>query len=345
LEGQAAAGALERSGVIRPLVAEQEISPTPPRARAGFVSHRAFGGYCGTLAVEAEVLTPLHIRESGEPSFKTTLDDGPVNGWDFFAMAPPEADQRGANKIYALPSRSIKGMLRHIYAVVSDSREPSPAISRLNPVDSLFGWVGKGPNQALMGRLSFSFGLFEQPELAWFKVPYPYGEWQYTGEQWKHVPGSSAAQMHIDKTWRVFPHAPLAPIAKQVDDFQPDTFQARYFRAILPGAGEQSGAHKRSSARFTIRFWNLEEQEMQRLMWSVALEPGLAHKMGSSRYLGFGSLRLHILPDSYLIDWAKRYAGEPEESWQLPIQVDEWIEPEVVYHYRALRRALNAERL
>ncbi|MFQ5812933.1 MAG: RAMP superfamily CRISPR-associated protein [Anaerolineae bacterium] len=332
LEGEEAANALQ---VIHPLVPEQKVSPTPPRARAGFVSHRAFGGHCGMLAVEAEVLTPLNVRESGEPSFVATLADGPVNGWDFFAMAPPKAAQRGPNKVYALPSRSIKGMLRHIYAIASDSSEPSPDISRLNPTDGLFGWVGRGPNQALMGRLSFSFGPFEEPELAWFKVPYPYGEWQYTGEQWKHLSGSSAAQMHIGKTWRVFPHAPLAPIAKQVDDFQPDTFQARYFRAILPGA----------RARFTIRFWNLEKQELQRLLWSVVLEPGLAHKMGNNRYLGFGSLRLQILPDSFMIDWAKRYAGGPEQSWQLPIQVDEWIEPEVVYHHRALRRALNAKRL
>ena len=337
LEGEEAANALQ---AIYPLVPEQEIARSevfrpPPRARAGFVSHRAFGGHCGTLTVEAEVLTPLNVRESGEPSFVATLADGPVNGWDFFAMAPPEAAQRGPNKVYALPSRSIKGMLRHIYSIASDSSEPSPDISRLNPTDGLFGWVGRGPNQALMGRLSFSFGPFEEPELAWFKVPYPYGEWQYTGEQWKHLPGSSAAQMHIGKTWRVFPHAPLAPIVKQVDDFQPDTFQARYFRAILPGA----------RARFTIRFWNLEEQDMQRLIWSVVLEPGLAHKMGNNRYLGFGSLRLQILPDSFMIDWAKRYAGGPEQSWQLPIQVDEWIEPEVVYHHRALRRALNAKQL
>ncbi len=127
----------------------------------------------------------------------------------------------------------------------------------------------------------------------------------------------------------------MAPIVKQVDDFQPDTFQARYFRAILPGA----------RARFTIRFWNLEKQELQRLMWSVVLEPELAHKMGNNRYLGFGSLRLQILPNSFMIDWAKRYAGGTEQSWQLPIQVDEWIEPEVVYHHRALRRALNAKQL
>lgn len=332
LEGEAAASALQ---VLYPLVAEQEVSPTPPRADNGFVSHRAFGGYCGKLVVEAEVLTPLHIQESGEPSFRTTLDDGPVNGLDFFAMAPPEAAHRGPSKIYALPSRSIKGMLRHIYAIASDSSEPSPDISRLNPADGLFGWVGTGPNQALMGRLSFGFGLFDAPELAWFKVPYPYGEWQYSGDQWQSTPGSSAAALLIEKTWRVFPHAPLAPTARQVEDFQPDTFQARYFRAILPGA----------RAHFTIRFWNLEEEELQRLIWCVALEPGLAHKMGNNRYLGFGSLRLRILPDSFLIDWAKRYVGEPEENWRLPIQVDQWIKPDVVYHYRALRRALNAEQL
>jgi hypothetical protein len=149
------------------------------------------------------------------------------------------------------------------------------------------------------------------------------------------VAGSSAVMQLIGKTWRVFPHAPLAPIVRQVEDFQPDTFQARYFRAILPGA----------RARFTIRFWNLNEDELQRLIWCVELEPGLAHKMGNNRYLGFGSLRLRILPDSFLIDWAKRYAGELEQSWQLPIQVDEWLKPDVVQHLTALRRVLNAERL
>lgn len=332
LEGGAVANVLR---AIYPLVPGQQVSSTPPRARAGFISHRAFGGYCGTLAVEAEVLTPLNIRESGEPSFRTTLADGPVNGWDFFSMSPPEAAHRGPHKVYALPSRSIKGMLRHIYTIASDSREPSSDISRLNPTDGLFGWVGTGPNQAIMGRLSFGFGLFDEPELAWFKVPYPYGEWQYSGGQWQHASDRPAAKMLIDKTWRVFPHAPLAPIAKRLDDFQPDTFQARYFRAILPGA----------RARFTIRFWNLDEQELQRLMWCVALKPGLAHKMGNNRYLGFGSLRLHVLPDSFLIDWTKRYAGPPEQDWRLPIQVEEWIKPNVILHYRALQRALNVKQI
>ncbi len=331
LEGEAAAEAL---GILYPLEATQAPS-LPPTTDAGFISHRAFGGYCGMLEVEAEVLTPLHIRESGEPSFTTTLDDGPVNGWDAFTIAPPEAAQRGPHKRYALPSRSIKGMLRHVYSIASDSQEPSPDIARLNPTDGLFGWVGQGPNQAIMGRLSFGFGLFEEPELAWFKVPYPYGEWRYTGGQWKHVPGSPAATFRVDKHWRLFPHAPLAPIVEQLDDFRPDTFQARYFRAILPG----------SRARFTIRFWNLTEEELQRLMWCVVLEPNMAHKIGSNRYVGFGSLRLKVLPESFLIDWTKRYSDGDEGDWRLPIQVDKWLKPEVVEHYAALRKALNAEQL
>ena len=330
LKGEAAASGLR---FVYPLTATRDAQE-PPRARAGFISHRAFGGYCGTLAVEAEVLTPLHVRESGEPSCKVTLDDGPVNGWDSFSMAPPEADMRPECKVYALPSRSIKGMMRHIYAIASDSREPTPDLSRLNPVDGLLGWVGGGQNQAIMGRLSFSFGIFDAPELAWFKVRYPYTGWLYN-RQWSYAEGRAVSKHLIARTWRLFPHAPLAPVVKRLEAFQPDTIQASYFKAILPGG----------KAHLTIRFWNLEEEELQRLIWCVALEPGLAHKMGHHRYLGLGSLRLRLLPESFLIDWAKRYSGQSEQNWQQPIQVDEWLTPKVIAHYTELQKALDAKSL
>ncbi len=307
----------------------------PVRTGEGYISHRAFGGHCGLLVVEAEVLTPLHIQESGEPSYRAHLVDGPVNGWDFFSMAPPEAAHRPEARTYALPSLSLRGMLRHIYTIASDARQESQDIGRLNPADHLFGWVGNGPNQALTGRLSVGFGLFQEPTLAWFKVPYPYGAWTYAGGAWQQRASGPADALHIAGTWRLFPHRPLAPIAVQQEDFQPDTAQANYFRAILPG----------SRARFTIRFWNLEDEELRRLLWVVALEPDLAHKMGKHRYLGFGSLRFHIQPQSHLVDWAARYAGAPEERWQQPLDLDAWLDPNVVRHYRALREALHAGQL
>lgn len=331
LKGQAASGGLPS---LTPLTASQSTQ-TPPKAAAGFISHRAFGGYCGTLDVEAETLTPLHVRESGEPSFRARLPDGPVNGWDCSCMAPPEAAMRSDTKLYTLPSRSLKGMLRHLYAIASNSSQPSPDLSRLNPADGLFGWVGQGPNQAIMGRLSFSFALFDSPTLAWFKVPYPYTGWVYSNGQWEHKTGRAVPMLQIAKTWRLFRHAPLAPIVKRLDAFQPDTVQASYVRAILPGG----------RARFTIRFWNLEEPELQRLIWCVALEKNLAHKLGHHRHIGFGSLRLHLLPSSFLINWSDRYSGLPDKNWQKPLRPEDWIDPQVIAHYSELQTALDARPL
>ncbi len=330
LPGAEAAGAL---AALEPLPLKRSVQ-TPPTAQAGFISHRSFGGHCGMLEVEAEVLTPLHVRESGEPSQVVALPDGPVNGWDFFSMSAPEAAQRPEARTYALPAKSLRGMLRHLYTIASDATKESVTLSQLNPADALFGWVGKGTNQSLMGRVAIGFGLFDAPELAWYKVAYPYTGWLYApaDKAWLHEAGRAVPRHQIAKTWRVFRHTPLAPIARPLAEFAPDTVQASYFRAIQPGA----------KAKFTVRFWNLEDVELQRLVWSVALEPGLAHKLGHHRYLGFGSLRLRILPESYLIDWSKRYAGGGPETWQQPFQVADWLKPRAIAHYVELQKALDA---
>ncbi|HIJ40813.1 MAG TPA: hypothetical protein HPP90_07015, partial [Deltaproteobacteria bacterium] len=333
LKGAEAARALNPTQPIAPAAKDQ--AKTPPVARSGFISHRAFGGYCGVLHVEAEALTPINIRESGAPSHTTMHAEGAINGWDFFSFSPPDPDNRNVAKAYALPSKSIKGMVRNIYAIASSSKVDSRDISRLNPVDSLFGWVGKGPNNALTGRTSFSFATFNQPELSWFKVPYPYGDWHYVNNAWKQAPDASAQKTLVDNTWRIFPHVPLAPIVKELTGFEPEGPDASYFRAVRPG----------SRATFSIRFWNLLEEELQRLIWCITLEEGLAHKIGSARYLGFGSLGLSIKPTSFLIDWTKRYGGTMDDDWQTPFAVSDWVTPKVLSNYAALRKVLNAEQV
>jgi len=337
LEGAEAAAVLEPTEALAGGKAQVQapLYNNPPQARGGFISHRAFGGLCGMLDIDVEVLTPLNIQESGEPSYTKMFDDGPVNGHDFFSIAPPEAERRSSERIYALPGRSLKGMVRHIYSIASNSGDESVDISRLNPCDSLFGWVGNGPNQALMGRLVFNMAKFDNPQPAWFKVPFPYGYWQYGGGQWREQKGGNAARLLIDKRWRVFPHTPLAPIVEQTDAFAPDTVQARYFRAMLPGA----------KARFTLRFWNLLEEELQRLVWCLALEPQLAHKLGNNRYLGFGSVRLNIRPESYLTDWSKRYAALADSKWRLPFDIKQQSNVKAVAHLQKLQSALNADAL
>lgn len=333
LQDEAAAQGLHH--LLQPLGGNSSNPAQPPRASIGFVSHRSFGGHSGSLDFEVEVLTPTHIRESGEPSFRSAHNDQPVSGWDFFSMAPPTAQMRPATRQYALPSRSIKGMVRHLYTIASDSSATSATLADLNPADSLFGWVGKGTNQSIMGRLSFSFAPFKSPELAWYTVPFPYSGWLFQGGQWRQVSGRRVPQLRIADAWRLFPHTPVIPIAQRSPEFQPNTAQASYFRAILPG----------SKARFTLRFWNLEEVELRRLLWSTALEPGLAHKIGHHRYLGFGALRLRLLPESFRIDWAKRYAGRPEDEWRLPVDAPTSADANLIAHYAELQKALNANAL
>lgn len=318
------------------LFTNTERSPeSPPRARDGYISHRSFGGYGGELHLEGEVLTPVSIRESGQPSFEATLENDPVYGWDFFSISPPMREHRAGDRLYALPAKSLKGMLRHIYTIVSNSREESQRLIELNPTDALFGWVGNGPNQAIMGRISVNFGIFTDPRLAWFRVPYPYGQWQFEAGQWQEKPGKKVNVIRIADQWRLFPHAPLAPVVNQMEAFEPDTFQADYFRAVLPG----------SKFHFTIRFWNLEKIELQRLIWSVILEDKLAHKIGKNRYLGFGSLRLQLTPESHLIDWGRRYSCESVDEGKKPLLVEDWCDSSVIDYYRQLVEVLNAESL
>lgn len=333
LQDQAAAEGIRN--FMQPLGGSPTNPAQPPRASTGFVSHRSFGGHSGSLAFEVEVLTPTHIRESGEPSFQSTLNDQPVNGWDFFSMSPPTAEMRSAARQYALPSRSLKGMVRHLYTIASDSGNESRDLGSLNPADSLFGWVGRGTNQSIMGRLSFGFAAFDAPELAWYTVPFPYSGWVFEGGQWRQASGRRVPQLRIADAWRLFPHTPLAPIAQRSGEFQPNSAQASHFRAILPG----------STARFTLRFWNLDEAELRRLLWCTTLGADLAHKIGHHRYLGFGALRLRLLPESFLIDWPKRYAGRPEDEWRLPVDGLAAADAKVIAYYAELQKALNANAL
>jgi hypothetical protein len=45
---------------------------------------------------------------------------------------------------------------------------------------------------------------------------------------------------------------------------------------------------------FTVRFENLDDYELGMLLWSLALENGMAHKMGLGKPLGLGSVKIEV---------------------------------------------------
>ncbi|MBF0235440.1 MAG: hypothetical protein HQK65_20750, partial [Desulfamplus sp.] len=77
---------------------KQYTNKIPYASGVGFISHRAFGGCCGQLVVEARLLTPMNIMESGEPSYTVDIGGEPVNGYDFYSFSSPEAGKRTYDK-------------------------------------------------------------------------------------------------------------------------------------------------------------------------------------------------------------------------------------------------------
>ncbi|HEY4687753.1 MAG TPA: TIGR03986 family CRISPR-associated RAMP protein [Anaerolineae bacterium] len=92
--------------------------------------------------------------------------------------------------------------------------------------------------------------------------------------------------------------------------------QAEYTRATdekHDGLDDQNrtiiGARKPDSAfEFTIDFENLAPVELGALVWALELEPGMCHRLGFAKPLGFGSVMLTVTA-LQLMDPGKHYAG------------------------------------
>ena len=65
--------------------------------------------------------------------------------------------------------------------------------------------------------------------------------------------------------------------------------------------------------KFDVDFYNLTEKELSLLLYSIALEPDLRHKIGLAKPLGFGSVHITI-NRLELFDPAVRYSSQTAED-------------------------------
>jgi len=277
------------------LIGEITVPEQPYKTKAGHVSHRQYSTLCGYFIYELEAITPLHIKESGEPSFQS--DD--ALGYDFFSLSPPKnAKKQPINqREYTIPPSTIKGAVRNIYNLIS--QKPCSGctdIRNLCDTCRLFGWVkadhnGKNNNtedngQALMGRLKFGFGRpTEDLNFEWYGV-----EFGAKGEKSFSIAGN-----------RVIPHTDLSNkgVSRHGTSENPNNLQKNITLNRFAAAG--------SKFEFKVDFTNLEKDEFNKILWAIGLEDGLGHKIGKSKALGFGSCKVR-LKEAYLIDWKDRFS-------------------------------------
>lgn len=302
------------------LIGKPDVPQAPFRTKAGYVSHRQNSQLCGALIYEIEALTPLYVKESGEPSFQG--ED--AFGYDFFSITPPRNDQKLPmnQREYAIPPSTLKGAVRNIYNIISN---PScPGCSRINSLCDtcrLFGWVGSdiSADNALMGRLTFGFARpTKELVFEWYGTAFG-----YKGEKSHSVDGN-----------RIFPHTnnPNNAITRHGSGETPENIVKNITLNRFAVAG--------SKFQFQVGFTNLENDELNKILWAIGLEDGLAHKLGKGKALGFGSCAVR-LKDAYIINWEERFSSLAEPGLGY-LNIERLkANPKPFANYEELKRAMT----
>ncbi|MDY6868457.1 MAG: RAMP superfamily CRISPR-associated protein, partial [Chloroflexota bacterium] len=302
------------------LIGKPEVPQAPFKTKAGYVSHRQNSMLCGALIYELEALTPLHVKESGEPSFQGEE----AFGYDFFSITPPKNDRKQpmGKREYAIPPSTLKGVVRNIYNIISGT--PCPRCSHINNLCDtcrLFGWVGNeaSADNALMGRLKFNFARpVEDLSFEWYGTAFG-----YKGEKSHSVAGN-----------RIFPHTnnPNNAITRHGSGETPEniTKNITLNRFASPG----------SKFQFQVDFTNLENDEFNKILWAIGLEDGLGHKLGKGKALGFGSCAIR-LKDAYIINWEDRFSSLTEPGLDF-LNIERLkANPKSFANYEELKRAMT----
>jgi len=194
----------------------------------------------------------------------------------------------------------------------------------LCPACRVFGWVREGAEglaedipTAYAGRVRFSHGILthsagELPEttLAILSTPKPTTTPFYLlNAQGQPDPtvtyDTEGAQLRGRKFYRH--HGKANPKEYKVKE---KSDQNRTVRgALRPG----------TTFTFTVDFENLAPLELGALLYALALEEGMFHRLGYAKPLGFGSVKVTV-QQVQIIDWEARLRSpEPEAGWQ-PIE-------------------------
>lgn len=170
-----------------------------------------------------------------------------------------------------------------------------------------------------MGRLTFNLARpVGNPQFEWYGLKFG-----YKGEKSFFVSGT-----------RIFPHT--NNISEYISKHGIKEIPENVDKNMTLSRFAKTG----TKFQFQFDFTNLNEDELKKLIWALDLESGLAHKMGKSKALYFGSCQINIT-DAFLIDWEKRFSSfEDQGRYQLDINKYRPSASDLA-NYNELKKALS----
>ncbi len=293
-------------------------------------THERFHRDCLTGRIECglRLLTPSFIPDP-EETIEAQGD------------SPKEMRFNRVNGAPCLPATSIKGMVRSILETVSNScfsvldasrlsyrdgrdrnkynnspadllpdfLRPCSDLDSLCPACRIFGMVG--PNsQALGGKVSFSTGVLvsERPRFL-------------NGVLLKILGSPQPTSTNFYLIGDDYENSSAVTVASGGYDRADTILRGRKFYWLQGGNYTTTEPSKLNSRvelllsrpevrfLFSVNFENLLKEELELLVLSLELEPGMFHRLGMGKPLGLGAVDISILDDSFQIDsdGIKRY--------------------------------------
>lgn len=273
-----------------------------PPERLPYTPHDRFTGWTGRIDCTLAVETPLFMPKTGTSNPAQFITNG---------MGVP-----------IVPGSSLKGLLRSLVETLApgcwwlfdgtyergdiDYRADLPvafqrctANAALCPACRMFGLIERGGDGAvLLGKVgvddAVSTTKVDHPAVFTpiLDNPKPHHEAWYLDAETQHVAGR-----------KFYFHQPGIQTVTTPQ---------------MTKSGIQLNAHIRplgvgSVFVFSVPFTNVSDSELALLVFVLALEPSMRHKLGYAKPAGFGSVRIEIKALQRQ-DMARRYAGDPPEQ-------------------------------
>lgn len=247
------------------------------------VEHDKFNGLSGKIEGKIIAETPVFIFDSPKQNRR------------------PERFIKNAQKQYIIPGSSLKGLFRNLVETIGngclllfDKNYDSKLPKKFQKCDSaelciacrMFGTI---QGSVLIGKISFNdaVGIEICEHQAVYTValmgPKPCHQAFYLDPTQQRVAGR-----------KFYFHQPSG--------IQTESKDSKFNQHIVP-------IDKGCQFAFSVQFTNLENVELQTLLYALTLEPEMRHKIGYGRPAGLGSVRFDITKLT-LIDYAKRYAAD-----------------------------------